>query len=175
MSDITTSNAAFTKVQDTIYDSKLLAGLAQLSILPKSFRVIKAVMNVDDTTTAVDGVATAGTIAAGESGLFIDSETGEAVYLEEGEQIVFLSAVSTTALVSGGSATVEIGTTAATTTDALATTIAGSTTAFATFNTSGLNLAAAGTLVQASEPYLKFEVATASITAGVVQCVLIVV
>jgi hypothetical protein len=40
------SNLTFTRVQDTVYDAKLLQGLADLGILPRSFQMFTAVVDL---------------------------------------------------------------------------------------------------------------------------------
>jgi len=89
-----TANAAFSKVLDTTYDSKVLQGL--LRILPESLRIIKGTLDIDALTTA-QGVATAGQLAVGEVAAFLD-DSGNPIQLNAGDQIVYINAIATTDL-----------------------------------------------------------------------------
>jgi hypothetical protein len=40
------SNLTFTRIQDTVYDAKLLQGLADLGILPRSFQMFTAIVDI---------------------------------------------------------------------------------------------------------------------------------
>lgn len=167
-------NDGFSKVKDSIYDSKLMEGLSNLGVLPHTFQAIQAVLDIDDVTVADDGVATAGTIVAGESGRFLDVHTGEPVILGSGQQVVLCQAAVTTTLVAGTGATLSIGLAVAGTTDAL-TTVLTTATVFGTLNTAGMGLTNPGNVVGSSAHYLKGVAAVEAFTAGVIQVLLIVV
>ena len=170
MSELNVANVAFTKVQDTVYDSKLMDGLAKLGVLPKSFQAIQAVLDVSKVTVADDGVAAAGVLGVGEAGRFLDVNTGEPVILATGQQVVLCQAVVTTD-VAGGS--LSIGLAVAGTSDTNTTPLTAATTA-AVLNPNGAGLVNPGNLVAAAH-YLKGAATLSPVTAGVVQVLLIVV
>jgi len=160
------ANTGFTKVYDTIRDSKVLEGLVSNGVLPRSARIIKA--SIDLTGQAVaKGLAV------------IDSESGAQVHLNPGEQILFASLMATTTVVSGGTPTFDFGLSAAA---ADGTTPAVATAVIATGSVAGVNAglnpipdAAAVTLVGASDVWVALDVNVAAVTTGVLQAVLIIV
>ena len=86
MTDITTANAAYSKIADTENDSSIVQGLVSAGIIPPTFRVIKGSI-----TIPLTGAVTAP---------ILDSD-GNPIILQEGAQVIAGAFVSTTAL-SGG-------------------------------------------------------------------------
>ena len=96
MTDITTENSAFTKIVDTIYDSKVLNGLVTAGVLPPTFRVIKATADLTD-------------VAATTNVPLLDATTGVQVQLGEQSAILYAAVYALSTVTSGGSPTFSIG------------------------------------------------------------------
>ena len=76
--DIDVANKGYTKVQDTVHDSKVLDGLAKLGItLPTSFRAGKGYVDLAGVTS-------------GQNVAVKDKETGQPIKFAEGEQFLAL-------------------------------------------------------------------------------------
>jgi len=84
-------NDGFSKIQDTVYDSKLFEGLVAAGILPQGFRIIKA---------SVDLQGAAGNYP-------IVDGSGNQVYLAAGTHVIYLSGGVLEALAGGTS--VQVG------------------------------------------------------------------
>lgn len=156
----TTANASYTKILDTVYDSKVLQGL--LRILPESFRVVK-------------GTADLGATASGDS-VAVNDASGNPVLLNAGEVIVAATVAATTTVASGGAATVTIGTSNV----AAGASVTADSNILETLSLAELNGTAElpGPLVRlipADEQYCIAEVGSAATTAGVVEVVLVIV
>lgn len=155
-----TANAAYTKILDATYDSKVLQGL--LRILPESFRVVK-------------GTATIGTTGSGDS-VAVNDAAGNPILLNAGEIIVSASVAATTTMTSGGSATLTIGSSnVAAGSGVTADSNILETLSLAEVNGTGELPGPLVRLVPADEQYLIAEVGTAAATAGVVEVVLVIV
>jgi len=76
-----TANAAWTKVLDTAYDSKVLQGL--LRILPETFRIVVGTADFTGGLDAGDSVA-------------VNDASGNPILLTAGETIIGLNVVATT-------------------------------------------------------------------------------
>lgn len=158
-------NPGFRKIQETITDSKVLDGLAENGVLPRSLRFIKASIDFTGQLGPEDGLQ------------ILDVETGTQVHLDPGEQILYFSAVASTTLTSGGSPTFDLGL-SPTQDSAVATVLGTAATTMAALN-AGVNEiitdASAVTLVGATNQWLSVDVNVVALTAGVLQVVLIVV
>lgn len=174
MSDIDNSNVGFTGIVDTIYDSKVLKGLVGGGVLPESLRIIKAQVDFLDQSLA----------GAVGSYPFYDVNSGDQVHLNQHDQLLYFGIVSTTTLTSGGSATVNVGLAAASGASSVVTSLIGGAVAAANFSyfasgavTSPVSGAlGTGSVVQVggTNQWLSATVATAALTAGVLQVVLMV-
>lgn len=176
MSDITTENAAFTQVVDTVYDSKVLSGLVSSGVLPSTFRVIKGSIVFDATPLGV-----------GQA--IIDSHTGEQVILNETQVILYAAAYAPASapLVSGGAPTftIGLGTTASSGATGQVLFVAAKT--LANVNAGFSSMTVATSTSGANEPvirsfqtvstfnYLQVDVGVASVTSGTLNVILVVV
>lgn len=88
MSDISVSNSAFSKIQDAVYDSKLIEGLENLGLFPKGFRVINGTVDLEG--------ADVGSYAV------LDSD-GNTIYVSEGVKVLAAYAVNTGVALTGTS------------------------------------------------------------------------
>jgi hypothetical protein len=158
MTTLEISNTKYLRIKDTIYDSSLMIGLAKLGILPLSFRVVKAHVDMSG-------------VLSGEQIAIIDELTGEQVKLQEGQQVVQLSAVALEDLVGAGS--VQIGL-AASATGSIDTALS-AVSSVASVNADGLGLDDAGILVNDTDKCLVAEAVSADITSGILQVVLVIV
>lgn len=93
MSELAIENTGFSKIVDTVYDSKVLKGLVSSGVLPSTFRVIKGYVTFDND--------------AKDSNLpILDVNTNEQVKLSEGNAILYAAVYG---LASGsGSATYNV-------------------------------------------------------------------
>jgi hypothetical protein len=82
------SNLGFSRIKDTVYDSKIMEGLVRLGVLPEGYRAIHAVLDVSKMTVEEDGVSIAGQITDGECGIFRDVFTGERVLIHTSKQVI---------------------------------------------------------------------------------------
>jgi hypothetical protein len=163
-----TSNIAFSKIHDTIYDSNLLDGLAELGVFPSSFKV--HVCTVDLAGLAV-GAAVIQTL--------VDDKTGEQIVFIPGQQVVALRAGAQTAIATEANLDLFAVGLAATSTGAVAEVLATDATGGETLNGAGITLAADtnGGVVSSTNVYgvISTTVTSADLTAGVARVVLVVV
>jgi hypothetical protein len=157
------TNAAYSRILDTVHDSEVLKGLVANGVLPRTLRIIKAQADATDGISVANGNA------------LLDVQTGQQVHLNPGEQILFFSAKGVTTLVGAG-ATFDFGLAAAQG-SAVTTVLGTAATTLAAVNT-GVNTipaAAAVTVVGSADVWLAFDLNVAALTDGVLQCVIIVV
>lgn len=146
------TNQAFTKITDTIYDSKVFEGLVSLGILPKQFRVLKG------TATPL----TAGVYA-------VLDESDNQILLTAGQQILTIVAYPSTAL--AGGTTLQLGLSATAT--GAAGQVLSAATALATINTNGIDNSVFGYIVGATNKYLTVT-GVGTHTAGVLDVIIVV-
>jgi hypothetical protein len=176
MSDVTTENAAFTQVVDTIYDSKVLAGLVSSGVLPSTFRVIKGTITFDASATAVGYP-------------IIDSYTGEQVLLNSTQAILYAAAYAHAAApivgVSAPTFSIGLGTTASSgatgqllfvAAKSVANVNAGFSSMTVATSTSGTNEPVIRSFQTVSTfNFLQVDVGVGSVTSGTLNVILIVV
>lgn len=93
MSELAIENTGFSKIVDTVYDSKVLKGLVSSGVLPSTFRVIKGYVTFDND--------------AKDSDLpILDVSTNEQVKLSEGNAILYAAVFGPT--VSGPASTYNV-------------------------------------------------------------------
>lgn len=151
------TNQAFTKITDTIYDSKVFEGLVSLGVLPKQFRVMKG---------------TATPLAFGSPSYAVLDSAGNQIVLSAGQQILNLVAGKGTTLASGGSATLQLG--LSPTATGTVGQVLSAATAYTTVNTNGIDQSVFGYIVGSTNTYLTVTVGTANITSGTVEIIIII-
>jgi hypothetical protein len=72
-------NSTFTKVLDTLYDSKIVDGLVEAGLAPRSLRIIRGTVTPRGANTAV-----------------LDARTGATITFQENDLIVAASCIATT-------------------------------------------------------------------------------
>lgn len=154
MSQQDVSNLGFTKILDTVYDSKLFEGLVNAGILPQGFQVIV-------------GTATLTGVIVGDEVAVLGSN-GNQIFLSNGKMIVGAFTAETTAITGG--ATVALGLAAASGDDQ---NIATSVISVGAAN-DGFLQTAVPVLVGANG-WLTVAVTTATATAGALKVVLVLV
>ena len=157
MTDLTISNAAFTKIVDIANNSEVMQGLVSAGILPPTFRVVSGSVTLP---LAISGVAA------------VLDASGNPLVLGEGEQIILGSTYATTTVAGTNTAVITLGLApASTTAPAVA---LNSWTVAAT--TADLDEPFSGTAeVDATNKYVTVGLATAVLTAGAANVFLIIV
>jgi hypothetical protein len=166
----TTSNTNFTKIQDTVYDSKLMEGLSNLGIFPSSFKVIVATVDVSSLA-----------IGAAVIQALVDDHTGNQVVFAAGQQVILVRGGASTAITTEANLDLfQVGV-AATATGAVVEVLSNAATGELLGATTGTGLAlttdANGGVIGTTNIYgvISTTVSVANLTAGVIKVVLVVV
>jgi hypothetical protein len=165
MSDFILGNENFTQIQDTVYDSKVVVGLSESGILPKTYRTYTALINVTGATISTTHVVP-----------LIDENNGQQIHLGQDDLIIALRIGVVEDVATGGTFSVAVGLSNAaddTAVDATIATVAN----LATLNGAGGTLSTANHLVDATNQFLtaSYAVGSSAVTAGIIRVALIVV
>ncbi len=167
MSEIDISNAGFSKIQDTVYDSKLMEGLANLGVFPSLFKVYVS-------TVDLEGLA----IGAAVIQPLVDDHSGNQIVFTQGQKVAFLSAGASVPVATEANLDLfQVGL-AATASGAVAETLSDAGTG-ELLNAAGVGstFSVNGGVVGATNVYgvISTTVTTLALTAGVVKIVMVVV
>lgn len=168
MSTVETTNLGFNKIQDTVYDAKVMEGLSKLGVLPNSFQVRQC-------TVTLTGLA----IGAAVIQALIDDHTGLQIQFIAGQQVILLRAGASTLVATEANLDAFTIGLAATATGAVAETLVTTATGGEVLNAAGLNLVptVAGAVIGATNIYgvIATTVTTLALTAGVIKIVIVTI